>query len=201
MTWERLLTFIFWISPHAILAIVAAVVYQRRLYREFPFFLLYTIYEIAAFILLYLLNSMRRVTDTQYIYAFIATLGISIVLRFGVIREVFEDLLRDHEFLKVTATRGLRWAKVVLILIGIASALYASGDEGARLVGGLTVISRGVAIIQCGLLLYVMCFSRLLGLSWRTYAFGIALGLGVLSAVDLSTSALRVYLSGVAWAR
>src|SRR5947208_2057484 len=201
MTWERLLTFVFWISPHVLLAIVACLMYQRKLYREFPFFLLYTLYEIAEFIFLYALDSIRGVTGPQYTYAFVGTLIVSIALRFGVIKELSENLFQDHEFIRLTAARGLRWATAILILVGVASAVYAPGGEGIKLIGGLTVISRGVAIIQCGLLLYLLCFSNLLGLSWRAYAFGVALGLGILSAVDLATTALRVYLADIAWGR
>lgn len=46
-------------------------------------------------------------------------------------------------------------------------------------------------MVQCGLLLSLLLFSRLLGLSWRRPAFGITLGLGILTSVDLAASALR----------
>jgi hypothetical protein len=46
-------------------------------------------------------------------------------------------------------------------------------------------------MVQCGLLLSLLLFSRFLGLSWRRPAFGITLGLGVLTSVDLATYALR----------
>lgn len=47
-------------------------------------------------------------------------------------------------------------------------------------------------MVQCGLLICLLLFSRFLGLSWRRPAFGIALGLGILTSVDLATSAIRV---------
>ncbi|MFY9559029.1 MAG: hypothetical protein WAQ52_02230 [Terriglobales bacterium] len=190
-----------WISPHLLLAIVAILIYKRRLYREFPFFLLYTLYEIGAFVLLYGLNSVPSVTAQQYTYAFMVTLAISIALRFGVIKEVSEDLFREHPVLKVTARQSLRWSKALLVVIGIACAAYAPGEDGVRLIGGLAVISRGVAIIQSGLLVFLLGFARFFGLSWRGCAFGIALGLGVLSSVDLATSAIRAQVASEEWAR
>src|SRR5947209_3409091 len=132
MSWERLLTFIFWISPHALLAIVAFLMWQRKVYREFPFFLFYILYEIAEFVVLYALDSIPRITGPQYTYAFLATLVFSIALRFGVIKELSENLFHNHQFVKVVATRGLRWATVILILIGIASAAYAPGGDGIK---------------------------------------------------------------------
>jgi hypothetical protein len=46
-----------------------------------------------------------------------------------------------------------------------------------------------------------MCFSRLLGLSWRGFAFGIALGIGVLSSVDTAAYAIRAQGVAEEWAR
>jgi hypothetical protein len=197
MTWHMLL----WISPHVFLAVVAILIYKRRLYREFPFFWLYALYETGTFALLYGLNATASVTAKQYTYTFMATLALSIALRFGVIKEVSEDLFREHPVLKETARHSLRWSKALLALIGIACAAYAPGDGAVRLIGGLAVISRGVALIQCGLLVFLLGFARFFGLSWRGYAFGITLGLGVLSSVDLATSAIRAQGVGEEWAR
>jgi len=197
MTWQMLL----WISPHLLLAAVSVLMYKRRLYRDFPFFWLYTLYETVEFALLYALNSIPRITGQQYTYAFLATLVISIALRFGVIREVSDDLFRDHQFLKEAARGSLRWAKALLILAGIACAIFVPGEDTGRLIGGLAVINRGVGIVQCGLLVFLMCFSHLLALSWRSFAFGIALGVGVLSSIDIAAYAIRAQGVSEEWAR
>jgi hypothetical protein len=173
--------------------------YTRRLYRDFPLFWVYTLYETLEFALLYALNSIPTITGKQYTYAYLLTLIISIALRFGVIREVSDDLLREREFLKEAARKSLRWTKALLVLVGILCAIYAPGDDGARLIGGLAVVNRGIAIVQCGLLVFLMCFSRLVGVSWRGIAFGIALGIGVVSGVDIATFAIRAQGNGEEW--
>ena len=190
-----------WILPHVVVAVVAVLMYTRRLYVDFPFFWLYTIYETLEFALLYALNSIPMVTGQQYTYAYLVTLVISIALRFGVIREVSEDLLREHQFLTDGARKSLRWIEALLVLAGILCAVYAPGDDSARVISGLAVINRGVAIVQCGLLVFLMCFSRLLGLSWRGIAFGIALGIGVLSSVDIAAFAIRAQEDGEEWTK
>ena len=197
MTWHTLL----WISPHVLLPVIVVLMYQRRLYRDFPCFLVYMLFEIVEFALLYALNSIPSATEQQYTYAFIATLVISIALRFGVIREVSDDLFRKRQFLKEAARGSLRWTKALLALIGILCAIYVPGDDGTKIIGGLAVINRGVAIVQCGLLVFLMCFSRLLGLSWRGLGFGIALGIGVVASVDLATYAIRAQIASDEWAR
>jgi len=122
-------------------------------------------------------------------------------LRFGVISEVSDDLFRERQFLKEAARGTLRWTKALLALTGIACAIFAPGEDGVRLISRLAVLNRGVGIAQCGLLLFLMCFSRLLGLSWRGFAFGIALGIGVLSSVDIATYAIRAQMLDEGWSR
>src|SRR5882757_4452963 len=107
MNWYRLLLTFLWISPHLLIAIVVILIYRRRIYRQVSFFSLYALYEIGAFVLLYGLDSIPSVTASQYTYAFMATLAISVALRFGVIKEVAEDLFRDHPVLESAATRSL----------------------------------------------------------------------------------------------
>ena len=101
MNWHRVLLLFLWISPHVLLGMVAFILCKRRLYREFPCFLAYVLYEIAGFILLFTLylfalHSVPGVTAKQYAYAYSATLLFDIALRFGVIDEVCEDLFRPN---------------------------------------------------------------------------------------------------------
>jgi hypothetical protein len=198
INWPRLLSFSLWISPHAFLVAVAAIACKRRLYRAFPCFLVYVVYEIAQFILLFVLRSARSVTGEQYAYAYYATLLLSVALRFGVIEEVSRDLFRESQFLKVAARRALQCVTGFLLVMGILLAVYAPGDIDVRLVAG-SVVNRGAAMVQCGLLLTLLLFSRFLGLSWRRPALGIALGFGVLSSVDLATYAVRAEFSSATW--
>jgi hypothetical protein len=190
MNWHKALSLFLWITPHALLGVLAVVLCKRRLYREFPVFFAYVFYEIAEFILLFGLYSILGV-GKQYGYAYCATLLLSIALRFGVIDEVSKSLFRESQFLKVSARRSLQCVGGLLLVMGVLLAVYAPGDNSARWYAGVLVVNRGAAMIQCGLLLALLLFSRFLGLSWRRSAFGIALGLAVLTSLDLAMFALR----------
>ncbi|MGA3088941.1 MAG: hypothetical protein ABSD75_10030 [Terriglobales bacterium] len=200
LNWHQLLTLFLWTAPHAFLGVLVVVFYKRRLYREFPCFFAYVLYEMAEFILLsVLLIARQRVTDEQYMYAYYATLMVSVALRFGVIDEVAGHLFRESPFLKVAARRALQLITVLLLAIGVVLAVYAPGDNSIRWVAGMSVINRGAAMIQSGLLLCLLLSSRYLGLSWRRPALGITLGLGILTSVDLAIYAVRAGLSSNAW--
>ena len=191
LNWYKALSLFLLISPHVLLGVLAVVFYKRRLYLEFPCFFVYVLYEIAKFIPLFALYSIQGPTGKQYGYAYCVTLLLSIVLRFGVIDEVCKELFRESQFLKVAARRSLQCVTGLLLAIGVLLAVYAPGDNSAKWYAGIFVVNRGAAMVQCGLLLALLLFSRFLGLSWRRPAFGIALGLGVLTSVDLAYSALR----------
>jgi hypothetical protein len=198
MNWHRLLSLFLWISPHVLLGVVAAIMYRRRTYREFPFFFAYALYEIAEFILLFVLRYAPSVTGVQYAYACSVTLLLSIALRFGVIEEVSKDLFRQSQFLRGVARRSLQCTKGLLLVIGILLAVYAPGDNSVNFIAGLFVVNRGAAMVQCGLLLSLLLFSRFLGLSWRRPTFGITLGLGILASIDLAIYAVRAEFNSVA---
>jgi hypothetical protein len=191
MHWQRALSLFLLITPHVLLGVLAVVLCKRRLYRELPVFFVYVFYEIAKFIPLFALYSVLGVASKPYAYAYCATMLISIILRFGVIDEVSKDLFRESQFLKVAAGRSLQCLAGLLLAMGILLAVYAPGGDSSRLLAGILVVNRGAAMVQCGLLLSLLLFSRFLGLSWHRFAFGIALGLGILTSVDLAMFALR----------
>jgi len=192
---KQLLLFL-WITPHALLGVLAVVLCKRRLHRQFPCFFAYVLYEIAECILLFTLYSVKGATGRQYAYAFSGTLLLSIALRFGVIDEVSKDLFLKSRFLKVSARRSLQGVTGLLVVMGVVLAVYAPGDNGAKWYAGVLVVNRGAAMIQSGLLLSLLLFSRFLGLSWSRPAIGIALGLGILTSVDLAMFALRAEFAG-----
>jgi hypothetical protein len=175
---------------------LAVVLCKRRLYREFPCFFAYVLYEMTKSAVLFALYSVPGLTGEGYAYAYYAALLLSVVLRFGVIDEVSRDLFRESNLLKMVARRSLRGVAGILFLVGVLLAVYAPGDNSVKWIAGASVVNRGAAMVQAGLLIGLLLFARLLGLSWRRVAFGITLGLAVLTSVDLANFALRAEFGG-----
>jgi len=188
--WYKALSLFLLISPHVLLGVLAVILYRRRWYREFPCFFAYVVYEIAKFIPLFALYALQGTGGKQYAYAYSATLLISIVLRFGVIDEISRNLFRKSQFLKVAARRSLQCVTGLLLVVAVLLAVFAPGGN-TKWYAGIFVVNRGAAMVQSGLLLSLLLFSRFSGLSWRRPTFGIALGLAVLTSLDLAMFALR----------
>jgi hypothetical protein len=194
--WQKALSLFLMVSPHILLGVLAVVLYKRRLYRGFPCFFTYVLYELIKFVPLFTLYTVQGVTGKKYAYAYCISLLLSIVLRFGVIDEISKELFRESQFLRMSARRALQSATGLLLVMGVMLAVYSPSDNNARVLAGIVVINRGVAMVQCGLLLCLSILSCFLGLSWRRFALGISLGLGVLTSVDLAMFALRAEFPG-----
>jgi hypothetical protein len=180
-----------WIAPHILLAVIVMLMIRRRLYEQFPIFLLYTVFEFLQFaVLLAVFIHSGSLSDERYRGAFLVGTAISAALRFGIIYEIFNEVFRNYDALRDLGRASFRWATVFLLLIGVALAgTHGSGaDAFLRIV---PTLDRTVYFMQCGLLVFLFVFSSYFGLSWRNYAYGIALGFGVLASLELANYAVR----------
>ena len=180
-----------WIAPHVIQIAVAIVLLKRGLQREFPWFFAYTVYTAVASGVLFGLDHSDRVS--VYVYwgaAYFGTVS-SIALRFGVIYELYTHIFGRYRTLRPLHGTLLKWSAALLLLVAAGFSAYAPGHD-PRLFAILLTLNRGVALMQSGLLLILFALSAYFHLSWKSYTFGLAAGLGIFAAVELSTSVIRV---------
>jgi hypothetical protein len=192
MNWYKFVWYYSWIAPHALLAVLSLLMFRRRLHRSFPIFFLYTLYETFEFALLFAIRAAVPTQKIVYRDVFIATLAGSTALRFGVIQEVFNNVFHEYPRLETIATISMRWVTGLLLLAAIVVAVYSSGTTSDNLMAGVALLDRSVILIQAGLLLFLFLFSRVFGLSWRSYSFGIALGFGIFASTELAYWAVRL---------
>ena len=192
VNWYRFGWYYAWIAPHALLAVLAVLMFVRRLYKNFPIFFVYCIYETFEFSFLFAIRAVDPTGKILYRDVFVATLAGSTALRFGIIQEIFNNVFRGYPRLETIATTALHWVTGLLLIAAILVAGYSPGVASDNLMAGVALLDRSVIIIQAGLLLFLFWFSRLFGLSLRSYAFGIALGFGILASTELAYWAVRL---------
>ena len=120
-------------------------------------------------------------------------------LAFGVIYEIFKTVLKPYDAFRRVWRFLFALASVILIIISIVWLLYGSGPQVDRLTQTMNVLLRSVRVIQVGLLLLLFSLASSLGLTWRSYSFGIALGYGAYAIVDLVLSAMRLEYGDAVW--
>jgi len=175
-----------WVAPHVLLGAVAGLMYRRRLQKTFPIFFTYILFEIFEFALLFTCYLVGNGLGAVYRYAYISTLALSTALRFGIIQEIFDNVFADYSNLEKLATLVMRIVTVVLIVAATVLALYNQGSVSSSVIAGVRLLERSVTVIQVGLLLFLFIFSRMFGISWRSYTFGVAFGFAVFASAQLA---------------
>lgn len=170
--------------------IVATAMIKRKLYRTFPYFFAYVVAQLFIFAVLF----PAYLTDASnfYFFAYWATTALSVALGFKVIHEIFLDIFRPYYTLKDLGSVLFKWAGLVMLLVaGVMSASSRVGpNDPDPLIQAILTLQRSVRIVQCGLVFFLLVFSKYLGISWRQRSFGIAMGFGGFATVELAVIAL-----------
>jgi hypothetical protein len=185
---------VLWFGHPILQAAVAAVMLRRKIIRSFPVFFSYIIAQIAIFAITY--SVYRAGSYGWFFYTYWLGQAVSVFLGFKVIHEVFLDVFRPYHTLKDLGTVLFRWAGLVMMLVALVVAFTTPRGQ-TPLSEAILTTERCVRVIQCGLVMFLLVFSRYLGISWRQHSFGIALGFGVYAMVELLLVALGVGGIGV----
>jgi hypothetical protein len=165
----------------------------RKLYREYPVFLAYTVSHVVRFVVLLYVH--HQGSQEAYRYTFLGAEALDAALAFAVIYELYWHLFRAYEGVQKLGGMVFRWAAVVLLAVAVLTAAASpAATDSSRVLAGLFTLDRGVSIVRGGLLLLLFLFSSFLGLKWKHFAFGIAAGFALHSSVELATFALRTHL-------
>jgi hypothetical protein len=188
MAESQLVRNVLWCAHPALQAILVAIMFRRKLHRVFPVFFAYLVAEIAFFIVVF---PLQGGSYSLFFYTYWATTGIAVLLGFKVIHEIFLDVFRPYHTLRDLGTVLFKWAGLVMLMVaGVVAASSGSGDQ-EPLQAGILTLQRSVRVVQVGLVLFLLVFSRYLGISWKQKSFGIALGLGAYAGVELMLVALN----------
>jgi hypothetical protein len=180
-----------WIAHPLIQAAIAGIMLRRGLERQFKYFFAYIIAQIITFCLIF--PSYLSHNYPVYFYLYWTTTAIGVLLGFLVIHEVFLDVFRPFHTLRDLGTVLFKWAGLVMLLVAGVVSVSANSRELAPWMQAIVTAERCVRIVQVGMVMLLLFFSRYLGASRRQMSFGIALGFGSFAIVEL---ALIAFWSG-----
>jgi hypothetical protein len=189
MTWHTHTALLYLWYPQPVLqSVVAVILWRRELHKQFPAFFSYLIAQVVNFAVIFPL--WVRGNDNYYFGLFWLGQAVNAVLSFKVIHEIFLDVFRPYHTLKDLGTLLFKWAGVVMLMVSVVVAFSNSLDSDL-LWQVLTTLQRSVRIVQVGLILFLLLFSRFLGVSRQQISFGISLGFGFFAGVELMLYALH----------
>jgi hypothetical protein len=178
----RFVYYALWIAPVAVFVCLAAMMVRRRLQKEFPLFFAFVVFQIADFAVGFL--TYHR-SQQLYFYAYWTLAAVGIGLGFGVLHEIFVAVFRPFSDLREFGGVVFRWAAMVLAAAALLMAATSGSFPGWHVVAVILNVMRSVELMQCGLVLLMLLCSSYLGITLRHRIFGIALGFGMIAAVDL----------------
>jgi hypothetical protein len=189
MTWHsHTVALYLWCAQPILQSVVAVILWHRKMHKQFPVFFLFLLVQVANFAIIF---PLWLIGDFKMYFVFF-WLGeaANAVLGFKVIHEIFLDVFRPYHTLKDLGTLLFKWAGVVMLLVSVVVAFSNSFDQ-SPLVHAVTTLQRSVRIVQFGLILFLLLFSRFLGVSRKQVSFGISLGFGLFAGVELMLMALN----------
>jgi hypothetical protein len=134
--------------------------------------------------------------NSIYFYSYWTFYIVSAVAIFFVIREVFCHVTEPVPGIRRFGLLAFTWVALISGIISVSSALPLSG-LGAGLVSISLQVMRCVSILELCLLAFLALFIHSLGRSYRSTAFGIALGFGLQAAMELIFSLIAAPGAGL----
>lgn len=189
--------YLLWFASPALQVLIAIFMVKRRYRGDYPAFFTYTVFQAASMLALFLV--WTRAPYAVYYYAYWGVTVVSVLLSFVVMHEIFVDAFRPYEALRDLGAMLFRWSGLILLMLAGLSAFISRQTDVDILYDSLVAVQRSVLVMQCGLVLFLILFSRYLGISPRHYLFGIALGFGVNASFDLIMWTARSYFGFGAW--
>jgi len=179
-----------WVAHPIMESVLAGIMVKRKLHRQFPVFFVYILSQILTFAILFPLYRSGPAHYDAYFYAYWVGAAISVAIGFKVIHEIVLNVFRPYHALKDLATVLFRWAALVMLLVALVVAASSTAPASSPITQAVLTAQRCVRVVQCGLILFLLVFSKYLGTSWRQFCLGIALGFGGYAAVEMATVAL-----------
>lgn len=177
---------ILWCSQPVLLSVLGVFLWRRKMHTRFPIFFAFMVVQVAIFAISFPFYNNKAV----YFWMYWCGELVNAVLAFKVIHEIFLDVFRPYHALKDLGTPVFKWAGVVMLLVSVVVAASNSFGQDP-IIHAATTLERSVRLVQFGLILFLILFSRFLGVSRKQLSFGVALGFGIFAGVELMLLAMH----------
>lgn len=187
-----------WVIAILLHMAIAFVMFRRRLLRVYPCFFLYTAYHALHSILGLLLYHMSQ---KAYFWFYWSGEAVDAFLTFLVLREIFKVTFAPYPVLRKFGLAIFNWVALGLCLFAAISAVASPDIEADAIMAVIFVMDRSIQLVELGLVLFLFAFCNIFGMTWRNYAFGIAVGMAVIASIGTLVFTLRAWIgqSGNPW--
>lgn len=176
------LTYVSWVSGPVLETALLVLMFRNKLRHTFPRFTSYIVFQVLKSGILALIY---RYLPSEYFDAYWTGNAISVFLGVLVMDEIWRQLFAPFRAIQQVGTAIFRWACIVLFVVAAVMAITTEASNADRVLAAVFNFDRTMRIMQFGLAVLLVSFSRVLKSSMRQQVFGIALGFGLFAAVEL----------------
>jgi len=181
-----------WLAGILLQGILLGVLLAKRMWHRFPIFLTYSASNFLLGVALYIIYQAHP-SRTLWYRVYWINEAIGLLLALALVYEIFKHLISPYPGLRRLASLIFRVAIVILVLVGCVLASSQHSGQDQQLTRNFLLADEAARILELGLLFFIFLFASVLGLHWRQYVFGVALGLGCYTAVELVRVTMRVH--------
>jgi hypothetical protein len=180
-----------WIAPNLLLLFLSALMWRRKLHKEFPIFLIFAVAVAIEQLVVYAADVIPAVGAATFWRVFWAGLLVEALVKFALIGEIFGLVFGQYDSLASLGKKAIRGVGFVLVLMATIAAAYAPIDNPMfSYISRAHLLDQTIYVIECGLLLFIFLFAAYFKVSWNNASFGLAFGLGISACVHLATWAV-----------
>jgi hypothetical protein len=187
-----------------VLVWLALVLFVRSgMSKRFPAMIRYLGLRAGSAVVLEIILNLHRITPISetvqyslYFYSYWSLYTACAVAIFFAIQEIFCHVTEPVPGIRRFGLLAFRWVAIISVLVSVSSSLPLKGVGSGLMSVGFQVM-RCVSILELCLLAFLALFVHSLGRSYRSMAFGLALGFGVQAAMELILSLVATRSTGL----
>jgi hypothetical protein len=168
---------------------VLAVIYREKLQRSFRYFTLYIACEIARSALIF---AALKVGYRQYFWCYWISKAVIYVFQVGLLCEIFKHVFTPYGLVTGVTKRRVAILVACVSLFAIFLWIHFPPAIANRYIAIIIGIDRTCCIIQFGTFVVLAAYAEVLGLTWRHHAFGVAIGFGMFTGMDLLATTINL---------
>ena len=124
-----------------------------------------------------------------YFYSYWTSYAVESLLTFGVIISIYRLAMEPLEGLQQLGMIMFKWAGSISVALAVVVGLGPRVTTSSFIIHAILQLDQTLGILTLSMLLFVCFAIHPMGLSFRSRIFGVMLGLGLMAASDLITTA------------
>src|SRR6266498_2181541 len=194
----RSLRYYLWIVPHLLCGATLLVALRNKVHKRLPAFVTLLAFDFV-FELLVLLAVSWFFPLSTYQWWLVLDVAATFLLELLVLFELVREVVSPSPSLTRIFKPLPRWTAAVLVLVAATLAALLPQTALGLVMNVFVTMDFGLNLIVIGLLLAMLAFTRILGISWRGIPAGIVLGFGVVAATEMAAPPLMAQLGNGAY--